>query len=167
MKCWYVVHTRPQGEMMACQNLKNQGYEIFLPRYSKPRRHARKMDVVLAPLFPRYLFVAFDVTVDPWFAINSTRGVAYLVRQQDIPIAVPEGIIESLKKSADLEEVVPLSTLALFRQGEQLEIREGAFVGHTGYYEKMTDDGRVQLLLTLLGRSVKVAVPIHAVDAVA
>ena len=57
MRRWYVVHTQPQGESRAKANLERQGYEVYLPRCRKWRRHARRAEIVAAPLFPRYLFV--------------------------------------------------------------------------------------------------------------
>jgi transcriptional antiterminator RfaH len=167
MKRWYVIHTLPKGEEKALQHLQQQGYEAFLPRFHKTRRHARKMEVVIAPLFPRYMFVRFDAENEPWLAINSTRGVAYLVRQKGCPMPVPMGVIEELMHRADVKEVVPLSSLELFEAGATLEILEGAFAGHTGTFEKMSDSERVQLLLNVLGREVKIAVSLHSVMAVA
>jgi len=166
MKSWFAVHTLPRCEEMARSNLDAQKFETFLPRCHKTRRHARKVDVVLSPLFPRYLFVALDLAADQWLSIGSTRGVAYIVRQAGCPIAVPSGIIQELRSRADKTGVVPLSSLELFKKGDRLEILEGAFLGHTGLYEKMTEDERVQILLTLLGRPVKLSMPIHAVSLV-
>lgn len=166
MKHWYVAHSNPQAEDKAVHNLTAQGFEVFLPRYHKVRRHARKTDVVIAPLFPRYLFVAFDVEVDRWLCINSTKGISYLLRQNGCPMKVPDGIVEALQETASPEKIVPLSTLVLFKQGDRLEVQEGAFSGHVGIFEKMTDGERVQLLLNLLGREVRMALPIQAVQAV-
>ena len=42
---WYVVQTQVNGEARAAQNLMRQGFEIYLPRYLKRRRHARKIDL--------------------------------------------------------------------------------------------------------------------------
>ena len=66
---WYVVQTQVNGEAKAAQNLLRQGYEIYLPRYLKRRRHARKMDFTAKPLFPRYMFVAIDIAT-PALAID-------------------------------------------------------------------------------------------------
>lgn len=167
MKRWYAIHTLPRGEEKALQHLQQQGYKAFLPRFHKTRRHARKMEVVIAPLFPRYMFVNLDLTCDHWLPISSTRGVAYVVRQKGCPIAIPEGVIEALMSRADIQEVVPLSSLELFNAGSTLEIVEGAFAGQTGIFEKMNDNERVQLLLNVLGREVKIAVSVHSVAAVA
>jgi len=59
---WYVVQTHSQAEAKACGHLQRQGFEIYLPKYLKRRRHARRTETVIAPLFPRYLFVAVDMT---------------------------------------------------------------------------------------------------------
>ena len=73
---WYVVHTQVLGEDRADLNLRRQGFETYLPRYLRTRRHARRVETVARPLFPRYLFVAMDVARDRWRAVQSTFGVA-------------------------------------------------------------------------------------------
>ncbi len=66
-------------------NLIRQGFEIYLPRYLKRRRHARKVDVVAAPLFPRYVFINIDMATQRWRPIQSTFGVSHLVMNGDEP----------------------------------------------------------------------------------
>ena len=55
---WYVVHTRTHRENTAQAQLANQGFRTFMPRLEKTVRHARKTALILAPLFPRYFFIA-------------------------------------------------------------------------------------------------------------
>src|SRR4029079_10767897 len=76
---WYVVRTLPQRELQARIQLINQGFRVFVPRYLKNRRHARKLETVSAPLFPRYIFVVLDRTRDRWRSINGTFGVDRLL----------------------------------------------------------------------------------------
>src|ERR1700704_4281196 len=99
--CWYVVQTQVNGEAKAAQNLLRQGYEIYLPRYLKRRRHARKVDFTAKPLFPRYMFVAIDMATQRWRSIQSTFGVSRLVTNGNHPAIVPEGGIHSLKARED------------------------------------------------------------------
>ena len=33
-------------------NLERQGFRTYLPRYRRERRHARRRDIIKAPLFP-------------------------------------------------------------------------------------------------------------------
>src|SRR5689334_4765272 len=82
---WFAVNTQPLAEMRAQRNLENQGFRIFTPRRRKMRCHARKMTMIEAPLFPRYLFVAFDPQRDRWRSINSTFGVSQLVMRGETP----------------------------------------------------------------------------------
>jgi len=58
---WYVAQTQPQAEFRAVANLERQGFETYLPRYLKRRRHARRIETIKAPLFPRYVFVRVDI----------------------------------------------------------------------------------------------------------
>ncbi len=75
---WFAVQTLPHREAGACLQLENQGYRVFLPRIRKTRRHARKLDTVLAPFFPRYLFIILDMNRDQWRSVNGTFGVSQL-----------------------------------------------------------------------------------------
>src|SRR6266702_900465 len=93
---WYVVHTLPHRESAAQLHLRNQGFRTFLPLVTKTIRHARRYDTVVAPFFPQYLFVAFDLTRTRWRAINGTRGVTTLIMQDDRPAPVQSGIVETL-----------------------------------------------------------------------
>ena len=65
---WYVVQSQPNAELKAVAHLSRQGFDTYLPRYLKRRRHARRVEVVARPLFPRY-FVSIDVTVQRWRSV--------------------------------------------------------------------------------------------------
>ncbi len=74
----YVVQTQPHCENKAMIHLARQGFGAYLPRYLKRRRHARRIEIVPAPLFPRYLFVEIDIGAQRWRSIYSTVGVSVL-----------------------------------------------------------------------------------------
>ena len=165
MKQWFVVHTQPLKETVAQQHLAEQGFEAYLPRYKKTRRHARKVDEVLAPLFPRYLFIGIDLEVDQWRSVLGTRGVSYLLMTDGKPAVVPSRIIEALKNQETNEGLVPLNSMALFTKGDKIRVLEGAFKEYVAVFEKMDDKQRVQLLLNCLGREVNISLPSYAVEA--
>ena len=96
---WYVVRTHARGEAKASLNLARQGFATYLPRYLKRRRHARRVEMVPAPLFPRYLFVAIDIAVQRWRSIQSTFGVAQLVCNGELPSAVSAEVVDELSKA--------------------------------------------------------------------
>lgn len=165
MKSWFVVYTQAQREPQAKQHLLDQGFEVYLPRFKKIRRHARKVQEVLTPLFPRYLFVALDLDDACWRSVNGTRGVVYILMHDERPAIVPKEIVQSLKAQEDAEGVVPLDSMALFSKGDKVRVLEGTFKDYTAVFTALTDKDRVQLLLNFLGRELKVSLPSYAIEA--
>lgn len=164
---WYVVYTRPNGEKTAKHNLIQQGFSSFMPQYLKRRCHARRIDWVPAPMFPRYLFVGMDPATARWRAISSTIGVSHLVCKGGIPLPVPEGIVEDLQASTGADDMIEVEPLVPFRQGEPVQVLSGAMADQVGFFDCATDEGRVILLLDMLGRQVRVKVPLDSVATVA
>jgi transcriptional antiterminator RfaH len=154
---WYVVHTHAQAESKAAAHLERQGFGVYLPRYLKRRRHARRVDMVTAPLFPRYMFVGVDMEAQRWRSIHSTLGVARLVCNGDEPAQVSDLVIDSLKRREDGDGFVQLARRR-FEPGARVQITDGAFASYLGLFEGMRDDERVTVLLDLLGRKVRVLI---------
>jgi transcriptional antiterminator RfaH len=162
---WYVVQTQPNAEQRAISNLARQGFVTYLPRYLKRRRHARKTEVVSAPLFPRYVFVAIDMAARQWRSIQSTFGVSRLVCNGESPAAVSGWVVDQLKGREDASGYVQLLPTAKFAHGDKVRIVEGVFNECLGLFEDMTDRERVVVLLDLLGRKVRVVLDGSAVAA--
>src|SRR5579872_4137784 len=146
---WYVVQTHGHSELKAAAHLVRQGYSIYLPRYLKRRRHARRVETVAAPLFPRYLFVAFDHMKEGWRAIQSTIGVTNLVCNGDVPAAVPRGIIADLRAREDKDGFIQLAFPPRFAVGDKICVVDGVFQSCRGLFESMADRERVAVLLDL------------------
>jgi transcriptional antiterminator RfaH len=153
---WYVVQTQVNGEVKAAQNLLRQGFEIYLPRYLKRRRHARKIDFVAKPLFPRYLFVAIDVAAQRWRSIRSTQGVSRLVCNGEEPATVPNGLLSALKAREDDCGFVRMEAKPAFALGDKVRVLAGAFMDSAGLFDGMEDHDRVAILLDMLGRKIRV-----------
>jgi transcriptional antiterminator RfaH len=149
---WCVVHTQPHRELRANLHLKNQGYRVFLPLHRNTVRHARQFRVALAPLFPRYLFVEILVGRDRWTPIRGTQGVSHLIMDGDRPRPVPAGVVESLLAIADEMGIVHLETA--MRSGQAVRITNGAFAGLVGRLATVDGNGRVKVLLDVLGKEI-------------
>jgi transcriptional antiterminator RfaH len=155
--CWYLVQTRPHSERKAAEHLLRQGFETYLPCYLKRRRHARRVETIASPLFPRYLFVAVNMVTQRWLSIRSTIGVSALVSCGDRPAEVADGIIRELR-GREVGGMVALDQRQRFRRGDQVRITDGAFAGCLGLFEDMPDRERIAVLLDLLGRKVRVLI---------
>jgi transcriptional antiterminator RfaH len=162
---WYVVQTQANAESKAVAHLARQGFATYLPRYLKRRRHARRVDVVASPLFPRYLFVEIDMALQRWRSIYSTVGVSRLVCNGEYPASVSDRVVDLLKKREDPSGFIQLDHRPKFKTGDKIRILEGAFYDCLGIYDGMPDRDRVGILLDLLGRKVRVVMDAEAIAA--
>ena len=162
---WYLVQTQVNCEARAAQNLQRQGYEIYLPRHLKRRRHARRVDFTAKPLFPRYMFVAVDMATQRWRTIQSTFGVSHLVCNGDDPALVPDGVVSALKAREDEKGFVKLDAKPAFAPGDRVRVLAGAFMDNAGLFSGMADHDRVAILLDMLGRKVRVLIDADMVAA--
>ena len=153
---WYVVQTQVNCEARATQNLIRQGYQVYLPRYLKSRRHARKVDFAAKPLFPRYMFVAIDTATQRWRSIQSTFGVARLVTNGDAPAVVPSGVVIAIRAREDEKGFIQMDTRPTFAPGDRVRVLAGAFLDNTGLFHGLADHDRISILLDMLGRKVRV-----------
>ena len=157
------MYCRPGLETRALTNLKRQQYDVWLPLYRKSRRHARKLEKVLRPLFPRYLFINFDLMVQSWRPIISTSGVHTIVSNSDGPIAISDDVISSLFARADSEGIFEID-LNTPQPGDRVRIESGPMSDLEGIFQVKHDSDRVMLLLKLMGREVRVSVDANEVE---
>ena len=162
---WYVVQTQVNAEAKAARNLLRQGFEIYLPHYLKRRSHARKVEKVAAPLFPRYMFVRIDLATQRWRSVQSTYGVSHLVLNGSDPAPVAGEVIRALKAREDASGYVTLEQRPKFAIGEKVRVLAGVFADNLGLFDGMADRDRVAILLELLGRKVRVSLEADMVAA--
>lgn len=153
---WYAVQTLPHMETTAETHLARQGFESFLPRIKVTRRHARKVETVRAPLFPGYGFVRLDLSRHRWRSVNGTSGVAGLVMACDRPQPIPHGTIEGLLDATDPEGVIDLHHG--LKPGDPVRLVAGPFAGQIGVLIRLDGKARVEMLLSLLGGSIRLKV---------
>jgi transcriptional antiterminator RfaH len=163
---WYVAQTHPNAEGKAALQLERQGFEIYLPRYMKTTRHARRTRVHPVPLFPRYIFIRVDVEKQRWRAVNATSGVTCLVGHGDRPSPVLANVVEGLKEQEGPDGFFDLKSAAQrFKTGDAVRVARGVFEACEGFFEARTDRDRVAVLLDLLGRKVRVVLDGEAIVA--
>ena len=160
---WYVAQTQIQSEAKAGANLVQQGFEVYVPRYLRTVRHARRVNVVKAPLFPSYIFVRIDMETQRWRAINSTVGVKRLVGHEGTPARIATDVVEGLKEHEQADGFMSMMSPAVrFKAGDAVRILRGAFDSCRGIFQARTDNERVEILL--LGRKVRVVTDAQLIE---
>jgi transcription elongation factor/antiterminator RfaH len=146
---WYVAQTLHHKERIAELHLRAQGFRPFFPQFRRTVRHARKLREVVAPVFPGYIFVIFDMERDRWHSINGTVGVARLLTSLKRPAPVPGDVVQALIGAIDVSGCVVLGTD--LRAGQAVRVVAGPFAGGLGLLERLGGKGRVRVLLNIMG----------------
>lgn len=153
---WFLAQLKPNGHRLAERNLDRQGFCYFLPMQEETRRRRGQFQTLLRPLFPGYIFIAFDPEHGLWRKVNSTTGVARLVGFGQSPAPVPDELVDGLMARCDRAgRFLPASTLT---PGDAVRISQGPFADFVATVEKLAPDNRVFVLLDLMGRQTRMTV---------
>ena len=160
---WIVAHCHAKAEIKAEAHLKRQGFEVYLPKIKTTRRHARRIEMVLRPLFPRYLFIGFDEETTHWRPICSTVGISHLLKAGERPLIVPSWVVKQLRQREDKNGLFSAPFLKPLNKGDPIKFTKGPLANHLGVFEHLNDSQRVAVLLEIMGREVRTLVPMEAI----
>ena len=155
---WHAVVCKPRQEAVAEENLRRQGFEVYLPRLETRERSRGAWREVVKALFPRYLFVRVRPLYQNVAPIRSTRGALGLVRFGVEPAIVPKELIESIQARAAAVSDLHADPARQFRAGEKVIVMEGPLTGMEGVFSCADGEQRAILLLELLGKANRVRV---------
>ena len=147
---WYVIQTHPRQEGRAEHNLKAWAVETFNIRIKEAHRnpYTGEKRYLIKPLFPQYIFARFDVQ-SLLNKICYTRGVRTVVSFGGGPTPVADEVIELLRSYVGAEDGIVRDEK--LRTGDKLLIRDGAFKGLIGIFEReLKASDRVIILLATI-----------------
>lgn len=153
---WFLAQLKPNSAQIAETNLRRQGFRTFLPLEEGTRKARGKFVTVVRPVFPGYIFVAFDVASGGWRSINSTSGVTRLVSFGKDPAPVPLDLVSQLRLRCDQSGM--LLPPKLLQPGDQVRVTSGPFADFVAEIESLEADRRVWILLEIMGGRTRVAV---------
>jgi transcriptional antiterminator RfaH len=162
---WYVIHTKPRQEGRALINLESQGYECYLPQFTRQKLQRGVIELAQEPLFPRYLFIQLDSTQSgkSWGPIRSTLGVSRLVTFGFEPARADSALIDLLRQHTKEIEIEPEK---IYQKGEHLLITEGPFTGLEAIFEMDDGESRAMVLIELLSKPTRLKLPIVSLSKV-
>lgn len=153
---WFLAQLKPNSAHIAEKNLRRQGFKTFLPLEEETRQRRGKFVTHMRPMFPGYIFVAFDAARGFWRQVNSTQGVTRLVSFGKEPTKVPADLVSQLVLRCDAEgRLLPSEQL---EPGAQVTLTTGPFANFVAEVEKVAPDRRVWVLMEIMGGRTRVAV---------
>jgi transcriptional antiterminator RfaH len=162
MGFWGVVRSEPAREAIATRFLQAAGYPAYHPKILIPPAGRNRGKI--ASLFPQYVFVLLH---DQWSAARWSPGVNSLLMNDGAPARIADSVVEAIKAREDPADGLIRLTMPHngFRPGDAVRITSGAFEHMIGVYATMTGNERSQVLLAMLGRSVRIQLPTHNLEA--
>jgi len=162
---WYVVQTKPANERRVETHLFNQEITAFLPMLETFHYLNGIMVPKLKPMFPGYLFARLNIRA-AYYRVKWTRGVNKILGNGSEPIPVSEKVIQILRQRMGDRNVIRLDDD--LGEGSVVQFTSGPFKGLMGVFDKkMSDGGRVRILLSLIGVDASVQVSRHQIRKVA
>ena len=157
IKSWFILQYKPNAHRLALRNLQRQGFETFLPMQEVTQKKSTKFVLDVRPLFPGYMFVAFELENAPWRKINSTMGVSRLVSFDGQPRALPPDLVSGLMLRCDASgKILPP---VLPSAGDEVRVLNGPFANFIATVEALSSPERIGVLIDLMGRKVRTSVP--------
>lgn len=157
---WYVVRSATRQEKRAEESLMEAGLPVYLPRFTRWRRHAGRKHRVHLPLLPGYLFVgvrneapgdqAHDLQL-----ILAAEWVHDLVRfsKDRMPVAAP---FKDIRRFLEQEQAGEFDRTGKTREDpakdDPVQITGGKFQGFPAKFVKRRPNERIELLVQMFGR---------------
>ena len=162
LKEWFVLQYKAKSHHKAVRNLKQQGFETFLPLTNLTLRQNSRFINATQPLFPGYMFITFDSTKSEWYKINNTYGVSRLVTFNNILKSIPNEVIEYLLERCNLSgELLPVKK---YERDDKVKILKGPFANFIANVEKYETDQRIWVLMDLMSRRAKLQISLEDVQ---
>jgi transcriptional antiterminator RfaH len=158
---WYAVNTKPRQENLAELTLQRLGVETFNPRLKQNRLIRKRLQTIVCPLFPGYLFARFNLGIQ-YRTVNFARGVQKIVSFGSTPATVDEEMVESIKSM--LQDGCVIVQTPSFSAGQTVRVQSGPLKGLEAIFEReMGDHQRAVLLLKTLSYQARVVVDLDQV----
>ena len=139
---------------MVCSIARNKGFEEFLPLYESRRRWSDRVKSVELPLFPGYVFCRLD----PQYRLPllTIPGVLHFVGVGKIPAPIDDTEVASIQ--AAVQSGLLTEPWPFLEVGQRVRLKEGPLAGLEGILVGTSKQQRIIVSVTLLKRSVAVAI---------
>jgi transcriptional antiterminator NusG len=160
---WFIVRSRPGMEARAGEEILSLGQTVYVPRYRKEFKHARKnfWTTRYYPLMTGYLFV---MASEHWSRVLGCESVERILRTQNDgeagpPIGIDDDIIRGIRDRQEAGAFDEMRVHGRLPVGQEVSIAMGALSGLKGSVAASDDNG-VVMLINMFGHEIKAKAPL-------
>ena len=158
---WLCVMCKTQQEHTAEDNLRRQGFTVYLPTAPNKSRKQGRVTTDIKAMFPGYLFIEADLEHQDLSVIRSTVGCIAFLRHGVRPAVVPAQVMTSIKEAEDVLHG-RFEINQGFTPGSKYELMDQGFNGHTATFLALDGNDRARVLVTLLNSEHEVKISISS-----
>ena len=160
---WYLAYTKPREEKIAEANLRQQGFEAYLPLYKKFKTTKQSPVALFEPMFPRYILFKPSKPEQSISAVRSTKGIATLVRFGYEPAMLHDDLVQRIRQLEQERNHATLQEINQLKAGQTVRLKHTALGEVEGLIQGVSSK-RVAVLLEILGRPTVVQLEHHQVE---
>jgi len=146
---WYAVYTAPRAEKKVSERFEQEEIEYYLPLQKVKRRWSDRLKEVIVPVIHGYIFVHIPAT--KFRKVLTVYGAIAFVREEGIPVSIPEKQIDRLKFMVNYSEEPVEFSQEQFEPGETVNICRGALQGLMGELVQIKGKHKVAIRLEHFG----------------
>ncbi|MDO5125349.1 MAG: transcription termination/antitermination NusG family protein [Ruminococcus sp.] len=120
----YVIYVKPQSETEVCTKLNNMNISAYAPTRTILERHKGRWKQVVRVIYPSYVFIDTDLTVEIYYTVKKTDGVLRFLGSP--PEAIKQSEANHLKWIFEMQNI-DISKGIL--ENGRLMITDGTLVG--------------------------------------
>jgi len=147
---WRVLHVRPRCEKKIAEFCRIQKLEHYLPLRRETKIYQRRKVTVEKPVFPGYVFAAFDRAGR--LELLKTNTVVRILDPHDEARLIRE--LDQIRKALAVDAT--LGATDAVKEGRRVRITAGPFLGIEGIVAELKGAAKVVLNVEMIGRAVVV-----------
>jgi transcription antitermination factor NusG len=154
---WFALRVKSRCEKVVATLVRNKGFEEFLPVYECRRRWSDRLKSVEFPLFPGYVFCHLDP--QRRLPLLTIPGALHFVGIGKAPVAIDDAEIAAIQ--AAVRSGLSAEPWPFLETGHKVRLVAGPLAGLEGIFIGDSKQERIIVSITLLKRSVAVAIERH------
>ena len=143
---WVALYTNPRAEKKAEKNLRECGFEVYLPLRKELHTWSDRKKWVEVPLLKSYIFAKITSTQE--VQVVSVPNVVALVKFNGNIETIPEREIQMMKDFIAAEVDIQVQTTEKLKRGERVRITSGPLEGKTGVLVSDCEEGNFAVEIT-------------------
>jgi transcription antitermination factor NusG len=154
---WFAVRVKSRCEKSVVAMAEAKGIETFLPLYKSRQSWSDRAKLVDFPLFAGYVFCRLNPA--DRLQVLIIPGVVHFVGIGKAPIPIDEAEIAALQSA--VASGLPVEPHPYLEVGQRVRLEDGPLTGVEGIYVGNSKNEQMIVSITLLKRSVAIAIERH------